>query len=135
MTLYQRGHVAVARPAQQIALPMTGNGTIFDFRRSFADGDGIDDPALRVPVIAGVPRAADPLLRSQITNQLLFQRSPRLNEQAAINRFVRHAQALVIRVVLLQPSGNLLRRPVLHQSTRNDLLQLAVGGQQARLGP
>ena len=79
MTLYQRGHVAVARPAQQIALPMAGNGTVFDFRRSFADGDGIDDLALGVPVNAGVPRAADPPLRSQITNQLLFQRSPRLN--------------------------------------------------------
>ncbi len=29
----------------------------------------------------------------------------------------------------------LLRRPVLHQFTRNDLLQLALGGQLARLGP
>src|ERR1700694_3403802 len=135
MTLYQCGHVAVARTAQQIALPVTGNGTIFDFRRSFADGDGIDDPALGVPVNAGVPRAADPPLRSQMPNQLLFQRSSRLNEQAAVDGFVGHAQALVIRVVLLQPSGNLLRRPVQHQSTRNDLLQLAVGGQQARLGP
>ena len=54
MTLYQCGHVAVARPAQQIAFPMAGNGTIFDFRRSFTDGNGIDDPALGVPVNAGV---------------------------------------------------------------------------------
>ena len=108
MTLYQRGHVAVARPAKQITFPMTGNGTIFDFRRSFADGDGIGDPALGVPVDTGVPRAADPPLRSQMPNQLLFQRSARLNEQAAINRFVRHAQALVVRVVPLQPSGMLM---------------------------
>src|SRR5689334_24249322 len=106
MTLYQRGHVAVASPAQQIALPMTGNGTIFDFRRSFPDGDGIDDPSLGVPVNAGAPRAADPPLRSQMPHQLLFERSPRLNEQAAINRFVRHAQALVIGILGLQPSGN-----------------------------
>ena len=97
MTLHQRGHVAVARPAQQIALPMAGNGTIFDFRRSFADGNGIDDLALRVSVNAGVPRAADPPLGAKVLNQLLFQRSARLNEQAAINRFVRHAQALVVR--------------------------------------
>src|SRR5690349_4051494 len=79
MTLYQRGHVAVARPTQQITLPMTGNGTIFDFRRSFADGDGIDGPALGVPLNAGMPRAADPPLRSQMPHQLLFQRSARLN--------------------------------------------------------
>src|SRR5215831_2072914 len=43
---------------------------------------------------AGVPRATDPPLRSRMPNQLLFQRSARLNEQAAINRFVRHAHAL-----------------------------------------
>jgi hypothetical protein len=72
MTLYQRGHVAVARPTQQIALPMAGNGTIFDFRRSFADGKGIDDSALGVPVNAGVPRAADPPLRPQMPHELLF---------------------------------------------------------------
>jgi hypothetical protein len=46
MALDQCGHVAVARPAQQVTLPVSGNGSIFDFRRSFADGDGIDDPAL-----------------------------------------------------------------------------------------
>src|ERR1700746_1176623 len=40
MTLHQRGHMTVARPAQQIAFPMTGNGAIFDFRRSLADRNG-----------------------------------------------------------------------------------------------
>ena len=55
MTLHQSGDVTVARPAQQIALPMPGNGTIFDFRRSVADGDSIHDPALGVSVNAGVP--------------------------------------------------------------------------------
>ena len=84
---------------------------------------------------AGVPRAADPPLGAKVLNQLLFQRSPRLDEQTAINRFVRHAQALVVGVLRFQPSGNLFRRPVLHQFTRNHLLQLAVGGQQARLRP
>ena len=83
---------------------------------------------------AGVPRVADPPLRSQMPHQLLFQRSTRLNEQTTINRFVRHAQALIVGILPLQPSGNLLRRPVLHQFTRNDLLQLAAGGQKARLG-
>ena len=77
---------------------------------------------------AGVPRAADPPPRSQMLHQFLFQRSPRLYEQTPIDGFVGHAQALVIRVVLLQPSGNLLRRLVLQQFTRNQLLQLAVGG-------
>ena len=94
-TLHQRDHVTVAGPAQQIALPVTGNGTVFDFGWPFANGNRIDDPALRVAMNAGVPRAADPPLGSQMPHQLLFQRSARLNEQAAINRFVRHAQAFV----------------------------------------
>ena len=109
MTLHQLRHAAVARPAQQIALPMAGDGSIFDLRRSFADGNGIDDLALGVPVNAGVPRAANPPPRSQMPNQPLFQHSARLQEQAAIDGLVRHAQALVVPVVLLQPSGNLLR--------------------------
>ena len=57
----------------EFEIPMTGKGTIFDLRRSFPDGDGIDNPALGVPVNAGVPRAADPPLRSQMPNQPLFQ--------------------------------------------------------------
>jgi hypothetical protein len=86
-------------------------------------------------VNAGVPRAADPPLGPKMLNQLLFQHSTRLNEQATINRLVRHAQVLVVGMLALQPSGNLFRRPVLHQFTRNDLLQLAVSSQQAWLGP
>jgi hypothetical protein len=62
MTLDQCGHMAVERPADQIALPMSGNGSILDFRRSFADGNDIYDFALSVPVKAGAPRAADPPL-------------------------------------------------------------------------
>ncbi len=104
-------------------------------RWPFADRNRIDDLALRMSVSAGVLRAADPPLGAKVLNQLLFQRSARLNEQAAINRFVRHAQALVVRIGLFQPSGNLLRRPVLHQFTRNESAELLVEGQAAGLGP
>jgi hypothetical protein len=127
--------VTVAGPAQQIAFPVTGNGAIFDFGWPFANGDRIDNLAARVPVNTGMARAADPPLGSQMPHQFLFQRSPRLYEQTPIDGFVRHAQALVVRVLHLQPPGNLLRRPILHQFTRNHLLQLAVGGQPTRLGP
>src|ERR1700751_3993939 len=48
---------------------------------------------------------------------------------------MRHAQALILEKLPLQPSGNLLGRPVLHQFTRNDLPERGVSGQQARLGP
>jgi len=46
--------------------------------------------------ITGVPRAADPPLGTQVLHQLFFQHSAGLNEQAAVNGFVGHAQASVL---------------------------------------
>ena len=67
--------------------------------------------------------------------QLLFQRSTRLNEQASVNGFVGHTHALIIGILGFQPAGNLLRRPVQNQFTRNDVPQLQVDGKKAALGP
>src|SRR5271170_1540325 len=78
-------------------------------------------------------RAAHAPLRPQVVQQLFFQCSPGWNEQATVNRFVGHAQALVIGILVLQPPGNLLGRPVQDQSTRNEVPQLAVLGQQTSL--
>jgi len=79
-------------------------------------------------------RATHAPLRSQMVHQLFFQYATRLNEQAAVNGFVRHAHALVVGIPILQPPGNLFRRPVQNQFTRNDIPQLAVHVQQAALG-
>jgi Mn2+/Fe2+ NRAMP family transporter len=49
--------------------------------------------------------------------------------------FWQAAHALVVGILCLQPSGNLLRRPVQHQLTRNHLPQLAVPGQKTLLRP
>src|SRR5713101_717180 len=78
-------------------------------------------------------RAAHTPLRSQVVHQLFFQYSPRLNEQATVDGFVRHSHALVIGIVRLQPSGNLFGRPVQDQFTRNDLPQLPVHGKKTLL--
>src|SRR2546426_3939987 len=80
-------------------------------------------------------RAAHAALRPQVVQQLFFQYSPRLNEQATVNGFLRHSHALVIGIVGLQPSGNLFGRPVQDQFTRNDLSQPLVHGKKALLGP
>jgi hypothetical protein len=103
---------------------MAGDGTVLDFRRSFSDGDGIDDLTTMMSAITGMPRAAYTPLGAKVLNQLLFQHSPRLYEQAAINRFVGHAHAPIVGMLQLQPSGNLFRRPVQHQFTRNDLPEM-----------
>jgi hypothetical protein len=57
VTLYQSDDVTVARTAEQIALPMTRNGVVFDFRRPFPCGDGIDDLTAGMPTDTRVPRA------------------------------------------------------------------------------
>ena len=43
MSFHQGSDVTVAGAAEQVSLPVTGDGTIFNLCRSLADGDGIDD--------------------------------------------------------------------------------------------
>jgi len=80
--------IAVPRSANQVALPVAWDRTIFNRCRSFSDGYGILDLAEPVPFQAGVPGAADRAFRSQVLKQLFFQHAARLNEQAAIDRLV-----------------------------------------------
>jgi hypothetical protein len=67
---------------------MAGDRTIFDRRRSFADGYGVLDLAEPVPLHARMPGAANRPFCSQVREKLLFQHAARLNEQAAIDRLV-----------------------------------------------
>ena len=48
VAFHQRRNIAILGAAQKIAFPMTRNRSVFHFRRSFADRDGVDD--LRVTV-------------------------------------------------------------------------------------
>src|SRR6266481_58144 len=114
---------------------MTRYGAVLNFSGPFPDGDGICDLAARVFKDTSVLRAAYATLGPQVPKQLFLQHSARLNEQATVNGFVGHAQALVIGILDFQPSGNLLRRPVQNQFTRNKLLQLPMDGKKAPLGP
>src|ERR1700730_9176351 len=85
-------------------------------------------------MLAEMARATHAPLRPQVVHQLSFQYATGLNEQATVDGLVRHADALVVGILLLQPPGNLLGRPVQNPFTRNDVPQLAVHGQQAALG-
>src|SRR5271167_528013 len=114
---------------------MTGDSAVLDFRRPFPDRDGIDDLTARLPADISVLRTADAALGPQMSNQLFFQRSPRLDEQATVNGFVGHAHTLVLGILGLQPSGDLFRRPVQHQFNRNDLLQLLMQSKKAGFRP
>src|SRR5216684_6353007 len=114
---------------------MTRYGAVLNFSGPFPDGDGIYDLTTRVFKDTRVLRTADAALGPKMSNQFFFQRSPRLNEQATVNGLVGHAQALVIGILGLQPSGDLFRRPVKQQFTRNDLLQLLMDSKKAGFRP
>src|SRR5277367_5297142 len=114
---------------------MTGNSAVLNFRRSFSDRDGIDDFTARLSARSTLLRAADAALGPQMSNQFSFQRSPRLDEQATVKRFVGHVHASVVGILSLQPSGDLLRRPVQPPFTRNHLLQLLLDSKKAGLRP
>jgi hypothetical protein len=114
---------------------MTGDGAVLRFRRSFSNRDGIDDLTPRLPADTRMLRAADAALGPQMSNQLFFQYSPRLNEQAAVNGLVGHAYTLVMGILGLQPAGDLFRRPIQQQLTRNDFLQLLMDSKKAGLRP
>src|SRR6266852_2590514 len=114
---------------------MTGNGGVLDFCGPFPDGDGVYDLTARVFKDTSVPRAADAAFGSQVPDQLFLQHSASLNEQTTVNRFVGHAHALVIGILALQPSGNLFRRPIQNQFTRNNLLLLHMDSKKTPLGP
>ena len=88
MALDKRCDITIARSTDQVALPMAWHRTIFNRRRSLADGYSILDLAEPVSFHAGVPRSADRAPRPQVLKKLLFQHAARLNEQAAIDRLV-----------------------------------------------
>src|SRR6266403_945930 len=135
MAFHQGCDVTVPRAAQEIALPVTRNGTVLHFSGPFADRDGLRDLTAPVFKDTRVLRSAYAALGSQVVQQLLFQSSTGLNEQASVNGFVGHTHALIIGILGFQPAGNLLRRPVQNQFTRNDVPQFQVDGKKAALGP
>src|SRR5271155_2055688 len=113
---------------------MTGDSAVLNFRRSFSDRDGIHDLTARLSARSRVLRAADAPPGPQMSNQLFFQYSPRLNEQASVNALVGHAHTLILGILDRKPCGDLFRRPVQNQFTRNDLLQLLLDSKKAGLG-
>jgi hypothetical protein len=72
MTFHEGSDVTVLGAAKEIALPMTGNGAVFNFCGPFPNGDGIDDLPARLSANTRVQRAADAALGPQAPHQLFF---------------------------------------------------------------
>src|ERR1700687_2212244 len=93
---FDQGHdVSVVRARDQIPFPMTGNGPVVDLSGPLPDGDGVRYPTAWILTGSSVPRPAHAGVAPQVAQELLFQQSARLNEQAAVNSLVGHAHALI----------------------------------------
>jgi len=66
--------------------------------------------------------------------QLFLEGPAGLNKQGSVNRLVRDMKLWILRVLRLQPSRDLLRRPLEPQFARYDQTQLAIRRQSALLG-
>jgi hypothetical protein len=64
MSFHQSCDMTVLGAANEVTLPMAGDGAILDLRRPFSNGNGIDDLTLVVSAIPRVPRAANSPLES-----------------------------------------------------------------------
>ena len=100
MALDKRRDVRVVRSREKVSFPMAWHGAILGLGRPLADGNRIDDlsqSALRGAAfgLAHLPRC------TQVRHQLLLQHATRLNEEAAVDRFVRYLHVLVGRELLL----------------------------------
>lgn len=67
-------------------------------------------------------------------HQLLLQDTAGLDEQALVDRLVRHLMGLVVRVRATEPPGNLLGRPLRLQPVCNNRSQMPMRLELARLG-
>src|SRR5665213_377848 len=90
---------------------MARNGSILDRCGPFADGDRVLDLTKPPLLHAGMPRAADCSPGSKMLEQFLLQHPTGLDEQAAVDRLVRHLIVRLPRVGALEPASDLLRRP------------------------
>src|SRR5690606_18150672 len=67
--------------------------------------------------------------------ELLFQGTPCLDEQAAVDGLVRHLECLIGRELQLKPSRDLFRRPLQRQQLCDQAAKGCVLCQETRLGP
>ena len=101
----------IVRSGKKVSFPMPRHSAILNLGGPLADGDHIEDmPLSTLRVVAlGVTH---PPRSTQLRRQLLLQHAAGLDEEAAIDRFVRYLHVLAGWELLLQPAGDLLRRPL-----------------------
>src|ERR1700721_4213144 len=97
---------------------MPRHGAILNLGGPLADGDHIEEMPLSPLRVLALGATHSPR-STQLRRQLLLQHAAGLDEEAAIDRFVRYLHILVGWERLLQPAGDLLRRPLPRELLRH----------------
>ncbi len=88
VALDEGGDVRIVRSGKKVSFPMARHSTILDLGWPLADRDHIDDLSLSTLGVAAFG-VAHPPCSTQMCRQLFLQHAAGLNEEAAIDRFVR----------------------------------------------
>src|SRR6476620_9525440 len=118
MTLDQRGDVCVVGPGEKIPFLMARDGAVLSLGRTLADRHHVDDPAMPPAGLRALSEAHLPP-GAQMSHKLLLEHPARLDEETAIDRFVGYPHVWIVRILPLQPTRNLLRRPLQRQLLRH----------------
>lgn len=104
MALDERCNRSVAGTFDEVAFPVAWYCTVFHFSRPLSNRNRVNNLTAVLTIDTGVARMATYPLGAQVVHQLFFQHSAGLNEQTAVNRFVRHLHALVIGEGFFEPA-------------------------------
>ena len=94
------------------------HGAILNLGRPLANGNHIEDMPLSTLGVVALG-ATHPPRSAQLRHQLLLQHAAGLDEETAIDRFVRYLHVVVGCELLLQPAGDLLWRPLQRELLRH----------------
>src|SRR3954469_22408640 len=132
--LDQRRDVRVPRSSDQVPLPMARRSSSLDLGRPIPDPDGVDDLAAPLPLGAATLSASHCPSAPQTCDEFPLEHSARLQIKATVDRLVRNPNCGAA-PCRSEPTGDLLRRPVLLQLLGNELAELLVLRQKAGLWP
>src|SRR5215471_7142020 len=118
IALDEGGDVRVVRSGKKVSFPMPRHGAIFNLGGPLADGNHIEDTPLTTLRVVALG-ATYPPRSTQLCRQLSLQHAAGLDEETAIDRFVRYLHVLVGWELLLQPAGDLFRRPLQRELLRH----------------
>ena len=112
LTFDEGSDVRVLCARQGIAFPVAGDRAILDARGPLGDRHGVDDLAPRLTCRGVAPAAPHRPTPAQVRDQLVLERTAGLHVQRAVDGFVRDVHTRIVRIVALEPSRDLLRRPL-----------------------